>query len=60
MAQHLEAQMALMKVQMAAQKTLQRDSAIKAEVSRHQVPQIKVVFDSFVFDFCLILFLKII
>ena len=44
MAEQLAAQMELMKVQIAAQKTLNRDAAIKAEVARHKNPQIKVEF----------------
>ena len=40
----LEAQVAAMQLKLDAQKILQREAAIKAEVGRHKLPQIKVVF----------------
>ena len=40
----MQLQFDLLKAQVAAQKTLAREAAIKAEVGRHRTPQIKVEF----------------
>ena len=46
--------MALMQLQLEAQKSLQSDAGIKAEVMRHKSPQIKVLKCSFLFFLFLI------
>ena len=52
----LQAQFQLLKAQMAAQKSLQRDAAIKAELGHHKTPQIKVEFLYFFLGFLFFFF----